>query len=428
MAQNCKKSCQMCGPESYFRLTDTDSSCSVWAKAGWCQAITDLLDKCPHSCQKYGVQGASSLEERYITVNFRDSSSVAAPTFSEIVAPPPPPGGISPQSDINLLSPDLQVALANEWWDSTLFKLTQKQNEYVTHPEPRPHPISLKKANSTQLNLTGNETTKITHANKTTGGAVKETSKIEFSEKGEMLAVSASAPPPRAYDALLPKLFLSNGPSWTKAEKLKDTNQKVEVNQKIRKTHHKEDNDEVVDRNGQQKAEVPLVELEKEYEQSGISNMDTAMSSGSGLMVIDGGNEDLMVISSGENEAEGDETSGKDETISLLASGSGEEIKEQYVSGEETKEQDVSGEKEENNAEGINPWGFTNVLSGSGEDNTSKKHRISLHSSGNGPQSRERIEIVSPDYGFSGSGQIKTQDTSSAFDDSSSGSDQYEYQ
>lgn len=70
------------------------------------------------------------------------------------------------------------MALANEWWDSTLFKLTQKQNEYVTHPEPRPHPISLKKANSTQLNLTGNETTKITHANKTTGGAVKETSKI----------------------------------------------------------------------------------------------------------------------------------------------------------------------------------------------------------------------------------------------------------
>ena len=89
--------------ESYFKVTDTDSSCSVWAKAGWCQAITDLLDKCPHSCQKYGVQGASSLEERYITVNFRDSSSLAAPTFSEIVAPPPPPGGISPQSDINLV-------------------------------------------------------------------------------------------------------------------------------------------------------------------------------------------------------------------------------------------------------------------------------------------------------------------------------------
>lgn len=87
--------------ESYFKVTDTDSSCSVWAKAGWCQAITDLLDKCPHSCQKYGVQGANSLEERYITVNFRDSSS--APTFSEIVAPPPPPGGISPQSDINLV-------------------------------------------------------------------------------------------------------------------------------------------------------------------------------------------------------------------------------------------------------------------------------------------------------------------------------------
>ena len=248
----------------------------------------------------------------------------------------------------------------------------------------------------------------------------------EFSEKGEMLAVSASAPPPRAYDALLPKLFLSNGPSWTKAEKLKDTNQKVEGNQKIRKTHHEEDSDEL-DRNGQQKAEVPLVELEKEYEQSGISNMDTTMSSGSGLMVIDRGNEDLMVISSGENEAEGEETSGKDETISLLTSGSGEEIKEQYVSGEKIKEQYVSGEKEGDNAEGINPWGFTNILSGSGEGKTSRRHRMSLYSSGNGLQSRERIEIVSPDHSFSGSGQIENQDTSSAFDDISSGSDEYEY-
>lgn len=75
------------------------------------------------------------------------------------------------------------MALANEWWDSTLFKLAQKQNEYVTHPEPRPLPISLKKANSTQANLTGNETAKITHANKTTGGAVKETSKIGWCNK-----------------------------------------------------------------------------------------------------------------------------------------------------------------------------------------------------------------------------------------------------
>lgn len=33
---------------------------------------------------------------------------------------------------------DLRQALEKEWWDSKLLQLTQKQNEYVTHPELRP--------------------------------------------------------------------------------------------------------------------------------------------------------------------------------------------------------------------------------------------------------------------------------------------------
>ena len=44
--------------------------------------------------------GADSLDERYITVNFQNTSSSRAPTFTEIVAPPPPSAAISTHSDL----------------------------------------------------------------------------------------------------------------------------------------------------------------------------------------------------------------------------------------------------------------------------------------------------------------------------------------
>lgn len=85
-------------------MTDTESTCPLWAKAGWCQTDSDLLDKCPHSCQKYGLQGGSSLDERYITVNFQEASSATqGPVVSEIVAPPAPSAAISPYSELNLV-------------------------------------------------------------------------------------------------------------------------------------------------------------------------------------------------------------------------------------------------------------------------------------------------------------------------------------
>lgn len=81
-------------------MTDTESICPIWAKAGWCQKYSDLLQKCPHSCQKYGYMGANSLDERYITVNFQNTSSVRSPVFTEIVAPPPPSAAIRAHSDL----------------------------------------------------------------------------------------------------------------------------------------------------------------------------------------------------------------------------------------------------------------------------------------------------------------------------------------
>ena len=87
--------------ESDYNLTDKETTCPLWAKAGWCQSNEDLLDKCPHSCQKYGVQGANSLDERYITVNFQNSSSVASSKVVTFEAPPPPSAAIRSHSDLD---------------------------------------------------------------------------------------------------------------------------------------------------------------------------------------------------------------------------------------------------------------------------------------------------------------------------------------
>ena len=86
--------------ESEYKVTDLESICPIWAKAGWCQKDSDLLQKCPHSCQKFGYMGANSLEERYITVNFQNTSSVKAPIITEIAVPPPPSAAMRPHSDL----------------------------------------------------------------------------------------------------------------------------------------------------------------------------------------------------------------------------------------------------------------------------------------------------------------------------------------
>ena len=39
--------------ETDFKLADHDPHCPVWARHGWCQSLSDLHYKCPHSCEKY---------------------------------------------------------------------------------------------------------------------------------------------------------------------------------------------------------------------------------------------------------------------------------------------------------------------------------------------------------------------------------------
>lgn len=86
--------------ESEYKVSDSEPNCPIWAKAGWCQKNSDLLKKCPHSCQKYGYMGANSMEERYITVNFQNTSQVTATNVTDFAAPPPPSAAIRPHSEL----------------------------------------------------------------------------------------------------------------------------------------------------------------------------------------------------------------------------------------------------------------------------------------------------------------------------------------
>lgn len=125
--------------ESQYRVTDSESFCPIWAKAGWCQKNSDLLQKCPHSCQKYGYMGANSLDERYITVNFQNTSSVRAPIFTEIVAPPPPSAAISAHSDLesvrNAFSCLLKFERKPKAWVLSVEQLAESWNKNNVNDE-----------------------------------------------------------------------------------------------------------------------------------------------------------------------------------------------------------------------------------------------------------------------------------------------------
>lgn len=76
------------------------------------------------------------------------------------------------------LPPDLRAVLANEWWDPKLLKLTQKQNEYVTHPEPRPVSLPLPPGESNKTAWTGNNTHGMQHSEQRGGNATRAATKI----------------------------------------------------------------------------------------------------------------------------------------------------------------------------------------------------------------------------------------------------------
>ena len=226
-----------------------------------------------------------------------------------------------------------------------------------------------------------------------------------------MLSASASVPPPREYDALLPKLLLSSGPSWTKSQNFEETNFERQGKQNTGKTRTQLKND-VFESSGQQNAGIKLIELEKEGEHSDISNMNIEISSsGSGFIVVAGGNNNIMMITSGEKELDDHENAEENATISLLASGNGQEVNAKGVSGDIEESSDDSDD----------------IPSGREEDGPTAKRVISFYSSGSG-QRRETVEIVSPENSVSGSGHLEREDENSAVEDSTSGSNKYDYE
>ncbi|KAJ7390792.1 hypothetical protein OS493_022350 [Desmophyllum pertusum] len=397
MAQNCKKSCEMCGPESEYKVTDSESICPIWAKAGWCQKDSDLLQKCPHSCQKFGYMGANSLEERYITVNFQNTSSVKAPIITEIAVPPPPSAAMRPHSDLEALPPDLRTVLEKEWWNSKLLQLTQKQNEYVTHPELRPLPLPQSTNETAQL---GNNTVNATQLGGQTNGShvmSNLANQSDGNQPGQMLhEPPAPAPPPSSYDSLLPQLAVS-GLTWS------DRNEKPEENQENKTAATQEnksgieevwkeekDEDLDLDEKGHQKEEVPII----------VS-----------------GNEDA----SGNDRPPGNEKTSGDQDLNVETSSAGNEEEIQ-----EYRNYDNEMEASSDNTEYNDMKTEQNLASsGSGEQIELTNDHVTMYRSPESGQG-ENVRLIFPEDNFSGSGQLEQQQTSDAIIASSYGSGQYE--
>ena len=226
-----------------------------------------------------------------------------------------------------------------------------------------------------------------------------------------MLTVSAKAPTPRAYDALLPILFLSGGPTWSQSKNnivaQRKNNFTRQGNQTIWKVEHEEDED--LNEGGQQKGEVPFVHLEKEEEHPGYQDLDIEMSSsGSGGVNL------------GMNEAKYNDKMEQNTTPVALSSGSGEENEGRNIKGEMT----VSGEAEDN-SDG-DKMEQKKLFSGSGEQNEATKRHTAFFSRGSG-HLREKVEIFSPENSSSGSGKLAKQELNADPEISSSGKEEYDF-
>lgn len=243
---------------------------------------------------------------------------------------------------------------------------------------------------------------------------------IDRSEQGEMLAVSATEPPPRAYDTLLPKLFLSSGPTWTKKNtnqgEKQDTTYATQGGEKIWKEEQEEDED--LDRRGQQKGEVPAVELGNEGKHSGDKYLDTDLStSGSGVVMSQGRNMEDESLASGETEAQSGDQVEENANFAARSSGSGEVQNVREIGIEMTASGDTLRNFE-------NKMGQENVISGGGEQNNVNKQDMASYSPGSG-QTRDNVEVFSPEISSSGSGHLEKQETAGDIETGSSGNDQY---
>jgi len=302
--------------------------------------------------------GANSLDERYITVNFQNTSSVRAPIFTEIVAPPPPSAAIRAHSELESLPQDLRTVLEKEWLDSRLLQLTQKQNEYVTHPELRPPSLPLYTNQTAQSGNNTLQTTQTTPslANSTGYGRNQSSTLQDGNQQKEMQQASAPAPSPRPYDSLLPQLVMGRLTWSGRNEKAQENKSTVE---EVWKEEKEEDED--LDEGGQQKGKVPVI----------ISGNDR----GSGHREL---------------------------TIEMSSSGN-ENIQEERNHDDETK---ASGHYMESDYRDMEQ---NAALSGSGEENESNNLHITMYNRPDSGQG-EYVRQIFPENDFSGSGQLENQE------------------
>ena len=244
-------------------------------------------------------------------------------------------------------------------------------------------------------------------------------------QQKEFVTVPAPVPPPRAYDSLLPKLFLSGGPTWATGDGNKTTNRNPDfsahTNQEIWKEEKEEDED--LTESGQQKGEVP-VRVNSNDHQGLLADVS---SSGSGWDIGKDG-----VKHSAGNEGDHHLTGEQTTSTSFSFPGSGDKsevernevkmIAEKEMLNDDNFEQSSSTEyqsssravaapKEEQKMEGKQkvPEGDgieeTSTPSGSGEEEQTRKHVTVVDRPKNGLDT-ESIKIVLPENDFSGSGKI----------------------
>lgn len=263
----------------------------------------------------------------------------------------------------------------------------------------------------------------------------------------ELVTVPAPLPPSRAYDSLLPKLFLSGGPTWATGNGSKTTHRNpdlsTQTNQKIWKEEKEEDED--LTESGQQKGVVPI--KVNSNDQQGLR--DDVFSSGSGWDIVKDG-----VKNSKGNEGDHHLTGEQTTSTSFSFSGSGDKsevgrnevkIAEKEMLNDDNFEQSSSTEyhsssgadaapTEENIKEKMEgkqkvPEGDSteenSTPSGSGEEEQTRKHVIVADRPKNGLVT-ENIKIVLPENDFSGSGKIDDQEGWADSSVSLSGSGQHD--
>lgn len=247
-------------------------------------------------------------------------------------------------------------------------------------------------------------------------------------QQQELVTVPAPAPPPRVYDSLLPKLFLSGGPTWATGDGNKTTNRNPDfsthTNQEIWKEEKEEDED--LTESGQQKGVVP-VRVNSNDHQGLLADVSP---SGSGWDIVKDGVKH-SAGNEGDHHLTGEQTTSI--SFSFLGSGDKSEVERNAVkmiaekemlnadnfeqsssteyhssSGADAapKEELINGKMEGKQkvpeGDGIEE---TSTPSGSGEEGQTREHVIVADRPKNGLDT-ENIKIVLPENDFSGSGKI----------------------